>query len=162
MRIYVGGHVFSGDPLQVLTAMKYQAHGSSDALDLAALVPGLAKDFTPIGFALSAACFLAGIYLHRLLWIMPVARSVLIQELNVGILAIELDVPVVPVFIGGAYEAFPRGTSLPRPKKVTVTFGRPLRPDEVKGLPRPQGVDEYQLFANVLRERVGELKRISG
>ncbi|GAB4484052.1 MAG: AMP-binding protein [Thermodesulfovibrionales bacterium] len=83
--------------------------------------------------------------------------SLLEFKKGVGILAVELDVPVVPVFIHGAFEAFPRGAAFPRPKKVTVAFGRPLRPDEAKMLPRPQGVDEYQHFANVLRERVGEL-----
>lgn len=85
--------------------------------------------------------------------------SLLEFKKGVGILAAEFDVPVVPVYISGAHEAFPRSSTFPRPKKVTVTFGAPLRPGDVRRLPRPQGVDEYQHFANVLRERVGELKQ---
>lgn len=53
------------------------------------LAPGIAKDFTPIGFALSGLFFLAGSYFHGLLWVMPVARGALLQELGVGILAID-------------------------------------------------------------------------
>jgi hypothetical protein len=37
MRIYIGGQVFSGDALQVVTAMKFHAHGADD-LDLDAYV----------------------------------------------------------------------------------------------------------------------------
>lgn len=63
--------------------------GFTNIANLTGLLPGIEKDFTPIGYAVSALCFLAGIYIHRLLWIMPVARSVLIQELNIGVLAID-------------------------------------------------------------------------
>jgi len=34
--------------------------------------------------------------------------------------------PVVPVGIAGAFEAFPRGTILPRPGRVRVVFGEPI------------------------------------
>jgi hypothetical protein len=37
MRIYVGGHVFGGTPVQILTAMKHVAHGV-DELDLHAYI----------------------------------------------------------------------------------------------------------------------------
>lgn len=44
-----------------------------------------------------------------------------------AILAKELDVPVVPVRIVGAYEAWPRQNFLPRPHKVTVQYLEPLK-----------------------------------
>jgi signal transduction histidine kinase len=53
------------------------------------LIPGLQKDFTPVGYALSGCCFLAGMYVHRLLWIMPVTRGVIIQDLKMGILVLD-------------------------------------------------------------------------
>lgn len=53
------------------------------------LIPALPKDFTPIGFALSGLCFLFAIYFHKLLWIMPVARSVLLQRLDIGIIVLD-------------------------------------------------------------------------
>lgn len=35
-------------------------------------------------------------------------------------------VPMVPAGISGAFEAFPRGVSFPRPKKIRVAFGAPI------------------------------------
>lgn len=49
-----------------------------------------------------------------------------------AILAKELGVPVVPVRIDGAYEAWPRTRLLPRPHKVTVTYLPPIVPMETE------------------------------
>lgn len=62
--------------------------GVANAIHIFGLVPGLNKDFTPIGFALSGLFFIAGMYYHRLFWVMPVARGIILQELNIGILVI--------------------------------------------------------------------------
>ncbi len=35
-------------------------------------------------------------------------------------------VPLIPAGISGAFEAFPRGVSFPRPKKIRVAFGAPI------------------------------------
>jgi 1-acyl-sn-glycerol-3-phosphate acyltransferase len=43
-------------------------------------------------------------------------------------LAAAARVPLVPVAIRGAFEAFPRWRSFPRPGRITVVFGRPLAP----------------------------------
>ena len=46
-----------------------------------------------------------------------------------AILSSELDVPVVPVAIGGAYKALPKGSLIPRPfKKICVKFLEPINP----------------------------------
>jgi long-chain acyl-CoA synthetase len=46
-----------------------------------------------------------------------------------AILAVEMDVPVVPVAIKGAYEAFPTGTKIPKMfKEIRVDFLSPLYP----------------------------------
>jgi long-chain acyl-CoA synthetase len=45
---------------------------------------------------------------------------------GVGILAGEMRVPVVPVYIEGLYEVLPRHRSMPRRGHVTVRFGKPL------------------------------------
>jgi 1-acyl-sn-glycerol-3-phosphate acyltransferase len=44
---------------------------------------------------------------------------------GVGMLAVLSGAPVVPVFVKGSGRAWPRGQRLPRPAKVTVTFGPP-------------------------------------
>jgi long-chain acyl-CoA synthetase len=47
-----------------------------------------------------------------------------------AILSRELDVPVVPVSIKGAFEALPRGSKIPRPfKKIMVKFHQPVYPE---------------------------------
>jgi long-chain acyl-CoA synthetase len=46
-----------------------------------------------------------------------------------AILSSELNIPVVPVAIGGAYKALPKGSYIPRPfKKICVKFLEPINP----------------------------------
>ncbi|MCW8131310.1 MAG: AMP-binding protein [Planctomycetota bacterium] len=45
---------------------------------------------------------------------------------GIGILALELDYPVVPVYLSGTFESLPKGRSIPRPTSVLVRFGPPL------------------------------------
>jgi 1-acyl-sn-glycerol-3-phosphate acyltransferase len=41
-------------------------------------------------------------------------------------LAAALDIPVLPVTIAGGYEAWPPGRTLPRPRRITITYHPPL------------------------------------
>ena len=66
---------------------------------------------------------------------------------GVGILAKELNVAMIPTYIEGTLDVLPRGAWIPRLKKVTVTFGRPLTTGDIQGL-------DYQQIADRLRERV--------
>lgn len=47
---------------------------------------------------------------------------------GVGIIAKELDLPIVPVAISGTYAMLPSGKRFPRPSKVSVSFGKPIHP----------------------------------
>ncbi len=48
-----------------------------------------------------------------------------------AILSCELNVPIVPVAINGAYDALPRGTHFPKPwKKINVKFLKPITPGD--------------------------------
>ncbi|MCP4458670.1 MAG: 1-acyl-sn-glycerol-3-phosphate acyltransferase, partial [Cytophagales bacterium] len=47
---------------------------------------------------------------------------------GIGMLSFELDVPVLPVFIKGAFEALPKGARFPRPKSIEIHFGNPIYP----------------------------------
>jgi 1-acyl-sn-glycerol-3-phosphate acyltransferase len=38
--------------------------------------------------------------------------------------------PILPLAISGAYQAWPRGRSLPRPLRIVARFGRPIAPSE--------------------------------
>ncbi len=83
--------------------------------------------------------------------------SLLEFKKGVGILAVEMGVPVIPVFISGAFEAMPRNAAWPRPRRITVVFGTPLRVADLDLAQKPAAMDVYQYFAAVLRERVREL-----
>lgn len=76
---------------------------------------------------------------------------------GVGILSLELSVPVVPTHIKGSFEALPKGAIWPKFTGIKVIFGRPLYPSEIVMSNKPEGMDDYQFFANELRERVKEL-----
>jgi 1-acyl-sn-glycerol-3-phosphate acyltransferase len=71
---------------------------------------------------------------------------------GVVLIARKAGVPLVPTLILGAYEAWPRHASLPRPKPVIIAYGQPLWPHQMKGLP-----DEACI--NVVRERIVAMMR---
>jgi len=79
---------------------------------------------------------------------------------GVGILALELNVPVIPVYIKGSFEALPRGKMWPKFHQIGVTFGKPLFSSDVDMSRKPEGIDEYQFFVNELKERVLSLRGI--
>lgn len=57
-----------------------------------------------------------------------VSREGRLQEGNpgIGFLALKSGAPVVPAFISGTYEAFPKGARMPRISKIKIVFGRPM------------------------------------
>jgi long-chain acyl-CoA synthetase len=78
---------------------------------------------------------------------------------GVGILAIEMGIPVVPVYIKGAFEALPREAAWPKFSKISVTFGTPLSAKEIDFSKKPAEMDDYQYFAYLIREKVKELSQ---
>jgi 1-acyl-sn-glycerol-3-phosphate acyltransferase len=53
-----------------------------------------------------------------------------------ALLAVQSGAAVVPVYVRGSGRAWPRGRRLPRPAKVVVTFGAPLRFQRAVGADR--------------------------
>ncbi len=47
-----------------------------------------------------------------------------------AILAKDTNVPIVPAYVDGMYEVMPRFRRVPRPGRVSVTFGEPVLPEE--------------------------------
>jgi long-chain acyl-CoA synthetase len=72
---------------------------------------------------------------------------------GIGVLALELNMPVVPVLIKGTFEALPRGAKFLRMSKIRVSFGKPLYPSDITFENKPEAVDKYQFFADELRKR---------
>ncbi len=78
---------------------------------------------------------------------------------GVGILAVEMGIPVVPVYIKGAFEALPREAAWPKFTKISVTFGTPISARDIDFSKKPAGMDNYQYFAYLIREKVKELSK---
>ena len=77
---------------------------------------------------------------------------------GVGILSTEINVPVVPAFIKGSFEALPKGAAWPKFIEIKIIFGKPIYPGDIGRSKRPERIDNYQFFADTLREKVRELK----
>lgn len=58
-------------------------------------------------------------------------------EGGVALMAVKKNVPIVPVWIDGTFEAYPLQNRFPRPHKVAVTFGEPIFPGDL-----PEGMPE--------------------
>jgi 1-acyl-sn-glycerol-3-phosphate acyltransferase len=69
-----------------------------------------------------------------------------------GMLAALSEAPVVPVYVRGSSRALPRGAAVPRPVRVTVTFGTPLR------FSRERGKTRYQEISDEIMTAIGCLK----
>jgi len=47
-------------------------------------------------------------------------------KVGLGLLAFELNVPIVPAYIRGTFQALPKGRSIPRSSRIEVAFGPPI------------------------------------
>jgi len=74
-----------------------------------------------------------------------------------AILVGEAGVPVVPAYIGGTFEAWPRMQKKPKHLPVRIRFGRPLPPEELRKA-SVGGKDVYEGIAETLRQEVLKLK----
>lgn len=79
---------------------------------------------------------------------------------GVAILARELDVKLVPVYIHGSYDAWPPGVLLPRPRPIRVVFGREHSWQELqeRGVALNPGASDYDAIGIGLRQEVLRLR----
>lgn len=74
---------------------------------------------------------------------------------GVGLIAWEYQVPVVPAYIHGAYDAMPAGQTLPSRVPLKVRFGAPLQMDAYQATARSLKRDElYRRIAADLRRAI--------
>jgi 1-acyl-sn-glycerol-3-phosphate acyltransferase len=71
---------------------------------------------------------------------------------GVGLLALRHDLPVVPAFVRGAHRCWPKGAVFPRPGRIEVVLGRPVR---YRGMPNRKA--SWRWIARDLEHRVGSL-----
>ena len=81
----------------------------------------------------------------------PVVRD--LRE-GAAYLAVRADVPVVPIGIGGSEQSMPRGSTVPRPRRVEVVIGTPVWPPSGDGTEAEAGDGE-----TVRHRRPGRVSR---
>jgi len=93
-------------------------------------------------------------------WRSPDGRLLNFQA-GIGHVVAEARVDVVPAYIQGTLDAWPRGRRLPRRARVRVTFGAPV---PARDLVAEAGADPRaaERAASALRERIGALARDMG
>lgn len=81
---------------------------------------------------------------------------------GIGLVAVKSAAPVVPVRVFGTFEAYGRNHILPRPRRVTVKYGRPmdfkLSRAEAKICDKPRLKQIYQEVADQIMEEIARLQ----
>jgi long-chain acyl-CoA synthetase len=81
-------------------------------------------------------------------------------KVGVGTLAVEANVPLVPVYIKGTHKVMPRGAFLFRRGKISVIIGKPVYPKKyVKKEKKLPAYDVYKQITDELRSRVEALSK---
>jgi PAS domain S-box-containing protein len=66
------------------------------------LVPGLTKNFSPIAYGAAGLCFVASIRQHRFLDLIPIGRSLLVDEIPDAMIVVDVSGRIVDVNSAGA------------------------------------------------------------
>lgn len=86
-----------------------------------------------------------------------------IQSFKKGpaMISAEIHVPIVPAYITGTYNAWPKGKIFMKPSRVTIRIGKPISPDNF--ICNDREVNNFQAYRKIteeLEKRVHELKNI--
>jgi 1-acyl-sn-glycerol-3-phosphate acyltransferase len=76
-------------------------------------------------------------------------------KLGAALLAVQSGATVIPTYVRGSGRAWPRGRRLPRPAKVMVTFGTPLRFPRVVGADRKA---QYEAASRQMMAAIADLR----
>ena len=81
---------------------------------------------------------------------------------GVGLIAARTDAPVVPVRVWGTFDAYGRHVRFPKPKRVTVKYGRPLHFHELraeaKNCSKERLKEIYQQIADEIMDAIASLE----
>jgi 1-acyl-sn-glycerol-3-phosphate acyltransferase len=75
---------------------------------------------------------------------------------GVGFLISKAGVPVVPAYVDGSFEAFPKGAKKIKRGHVRIFFGMPIRPDEIGALGTTR--ESYEEIGRLVMSRIAELR----
>lgn len=74
---------------------------------------------------------------------------------GIGFLLAKGGAPVVPMYISGTFQAFPRGSSKFLPSRITVNIGAPIPPEEL--LAAMADAKDYASVGSLVMQRIGAL-----
>jgi 1-acyl-sn-glycerol-3-phosphate acyltransferase len=80
-----------------------------------------------------------------------------VEDLREGVafLALRARVPVVPVGIGGSEKAMPRGSTVPKPRRIDIVVGQPILPQaQPEGVPSGGGEAPPSAASSASRTRI--------
>lgn len=72
-----------------------------------------------------------------------------------ALIASELNLPIVPVYIQGTHEALGKGSYFPRPKKIKVMIGEPIHPETDS---QQKSSSHYRKITCILEEKIKYLQ----
>jgi len=81
---------------------------------------------------------------------------------GIGLTVIKSTAPVVPVRVFGTFEAYSRHVSFPRPRRVAVKYGRPMRFDQLRAeaasCSKTRLKEIYQVVADEIMASIAKLE----
>lgn len=75
----------------------------------------------------------------------------------IGILGSELKIPIVPAYIQGAFDCWPKGQGLPKRGKIRLTFGKPIM---VAYDDKENGSSDFSIYAAITQKIHEHVKAI--
>lgn len=74
-----------------------------------------------------------------------------------ALIALRAKVPILPVGIQGAYEAFPKGSTFPKPKPITLIFGEPFPIEAYIHVDKKNTNELQEETTNVIMSKIAQL-----
>lgn len=85
-----------------------------------------------------------------------------LQEFNIGAIyiAMKANVPIIPMAICGSFEALPRHKRFPKPKKIIIIAGEPIRfTQNGNGIPKEMCEIEMQNIRNWIKDQIDQFRK---
>ncbi|HMP88656.1 MAG TPA: lysophospholipid acyltransferase family protein [Kiritimatiellia bacterium] len=76
---------------------------------------------------------------------------------GIGFLIAKAEVPVVPVYISGSFEAYPKGSKKMKSHPITVQYGPAIQPDELD-IKNERGKTDFDAIGRLIMDRIELLK----
>jgi len=80
---------------------------------------------------------------------------------GVAMMAVELGIPLVPVYINGTFDTLGKGNNFPKPGKISVMIGKSIMPNPASIMDRRSLFDYYRSLIKSLESSINDLKERS-